>query len=228
MSKIEGFYKSGSNSKGILFCHTLGGEPSQMFPLAKKFHKLGYTVSCPLYRGHGSTFMDMLQTDVEDWYQDVKDAYDILKKEVETVFVVGMSIGGTLAVKLCEEENLAGLVTINAPVIGFDIENDVFTFQQKENHADTIKRYREHRTTYFRFVTEIGQIDQLRKIHCPMFVLQGSLDLSRYKTSSQLLMYYTSSKKKQRKDYAKSYHLLLQDQDNKEAMNDIVRFIETI
>ncbi len=226
MPKTEPFFHKGTNNQGVLLCHTLAGEPAQMKELGKKLNKKGYTVSCPLYAGHGGTFNDVIQTEVTDWYDTVLQAYDELASQVDGVYAVGMSIGGTFAVKLAQDKELKGVISINGPVIGFDLPNDVFNFAKNTDDQALIKRYTVHRHHYFRFVTELGQIENLKRITCPLFVLQGSLDLARYKTSAMLLMDYVSSETKQRRDYANSMHLILQDNDKKQAIKDIIAFIE--
>jgi len=226
MANKESFYLEGKNNIGVLLLHTLADNPLQMLELGKKLNKHGYSVSCPLYKGHGGTFLDVIQTDVTDWYDTVVEAYEELSTKTEGVFAVGMSIGGTFAVKLAQEQNLRGLITINAPIIGFDILSDVFEFSKNTKNEELIERYRAHRMNYFHFVTKLGQMEQLNKITCPFFALQGSLDMIRYKTSTMMLMEYVHSDVKQRKDYGKSFHLLLLENDKKEAMKDILKFIE--
>lgn len=226
MAKSESIFMQGTNKLGILICHTLGAEPQQMKPLGKKLNKLGYTVSIPLYDGHGGSFENVIQSDVPLWYETVVNAYKELSTTVDKIFVIGMSIGGTFSVKLAEEFDLAGVITVNAPIIGFDLYTDLWQFMQNNEDKAMIKRYRDHRRTYFRFVTELGQIAVLKQITAPLFVLQGSLDATRYKTSSMMLMEYVSSEVKQRKDYPRSRHLLLLEADKKEATTDIIEFIQ--
>jgi len=226
MANKESFYLEGKNNVGVLLLHSLADSPDQMMELGKKLNKRGFTVSCPLYKGHGGTFNEMIDTNVTDWYETAVEAYEFLSKQVEGVFVLGMSIGGTLAVKLAEEKEVRGLITVNAPIIGFDVVNDVFEFSKNTSNQELIDKYRKHRLDYFRFVTEIGQITALEKVTCPLFALQGSLDRVRYKTSTMLLMEYVKSEVKQRKDYRQSYHLLLLENDKKEAMKDIIKFME--
>jgi len=224
MSKKDGFYLEGSLNKAVLLCHTLGADPSEMKELAKKLNKQGYAVSCPLYPGHGGTFDDMVATDVTDWYDMLSHEYDRLQEQFEDIYVVGMSIGGTFTVKLAEEKSPKAIATINAPIIGFDLYSDLYQYAQQEKDKEKIKRYRDHRYVYFKFVTELGQIENLKKIECPIFVLQGSQDAMRYKTSSMMLMTYPPNEIKQRKDYPYSRHLLLLEQDRKEAIQDIIQF----
>ncbi|AIO19204.1 Carboxylesterase [Candidatus Izimaplasma bacterium HR1] len=226
MPKNESFFFEGKQRQGVLLLHTLAGSPAQLWDLGKKLNKKGYFVSCPLYPGHDKTFNELINTQVSDWYEAVVEAYHELRKYTDGVYVVGMSVGGSFAVKLAEELDLLGICTINAPIIGFDVENDIFNYKKLGNSEESVKTYRKHRTLYFDFICNLGQIENLKKITCPHFVLQGSLDNARYKTSSQMLMFYTNSETKQRKDYSKSPHLLLLEADKKEAMKDIIAFIE--
>lgn len=226
MAKAKDLFMEGTNQQAVLLCHTLGGDPSDMKGLAKTLNKAGYTVSCPLYPGHGGTFDDMVATEITEWYDTVSAEFDRLKETYPSVYVVGMSIGGTFTVKLAEEKEVAAIATVNAPVIGFDLYTDLFQYTRAEKEKEKIKRYRDHRYVYFKFVVELGQIENLKKISCPMFVLQGSMDQSRYKTSSMMLMDYVSSEVTQRKDYAQSRHLLLLEGDRKEAFQDILEFFQ--
>lgn len=226
MSKLESFFLEGKNNLGVLLCHTLAGSPDEMRELGKKLNKKGYTVSCPLYSGHDKDFDHLITTQVTDWYKDVVKAYDELSEKVDGVYVVGMSIGGTFTVKLAQQKDLKGIVTINAPIIGFDIENDVFQFQSTGRNMDQVKIYRLHRAIYFDFVTKLGQIENIKKITCPIFTLQGSLDTERYKTSTMMLNFYSESEVKQRRDYPRSRHLVLLEGDKKQAVKDIIEFIE--
>lgn len=215
----------GNNGLGVLLLHTLGGNPMQMEPLGKKLHALGYTVYIPLYRNHGSEFIHIFQSDVSDWYQDVEAAIDTMKQMVSKFFVMGMSIGGTFTVKAAQDHNLLGAVVMNGPIIGFDLLEDLKNFSEvQENKVlyETIKKQRFH---YFHFVTEIGQISNINKITCPLFVVQGSKDDNRYKTSSELLMQYAKGPKK-RINYENSGHIILGDKDRKTVFEDIITFVK--
>ncbi len=228
--KANGFYLKGKSDDGVLLCHTLAGEPEQMKELGLILQQNGYHVSCPLYKGHGSTFSELIQTDASMWYQDVKDSFMTLRSNIKgNIFVVGMSIGGSFTVKLAQEVDVAGICTINAPIIGFDVKTDVQDFSKKfNNKEEVIHTYHTHRSLYFDLVVELGQIHNIQKITCPLFTLQGTLDGDRYKTSTMMLQRYTNSSIKQRIDYPKSEHLLLLGPDKEQAIQDIVQFINKI
>lgn len=227
MAKVESVYLEGNNGYSILLIHPLAETPIIMKEFAKKLNKKGYTVSVPLLPGHGSSFGDLIKSNFNLWYDCVKEEY-LKLTEHSKVMVCGMSIGGTMSVKLAEEFDPVAVATINAPIIGFDVVSDVYGLGVKtpDIKPETLDLYKEHRTIYFHEVIEIGQTENLKKITCPLFILQGSLDQQRYKTSSHMLLSYASSETKQRKDYPRSRHLLLVEADKKEAMKDIYRFFE--
>ena len=224
----QDFLLKGTNGYGVLLLHTLGGEPDQMKPLGERLNELGFTVYAPLYKGHGGDFTDVIKTEVSEWYMDCVKGMNTLRKHVEEFFVMGMSIGGTFAVRMAEQYDLLGVVTMNAPVIGFDLESDVTNFRTNYSDKDLINTYRAQRERYFHFVTEIGQTSSVKTIVDPLFVIQGGLDGDRYKTSSELLMQYASSKDKHRKDYANSSHLILDGEEKEDVINDIIEFMKGV
>ncbi|MCF7924981.1 MAG: alpha/beta hydrolase [Candidatus Izimaplasma sp.] len=218
---------TGNHSVGVLILHSLYETPSQMSDLAKKLNAAGYTVHVPVLTGHDQSFEDIIETDIYQWDKDVKNAYQSLKDNHLKVVVIGMSIGGSLAVKLAENSDLFGLITVNAPIIGFPIAYDIRDFAQKKNDV-TVKDYEQHRRKYFDFVIELGQTANLKKITAPLFVVQGKKDQNRYKTSSDMLMTLSTSTIKERKDYENSEHLALLGPDKSQIEKDILAFIKRL
>jgi carboxylesterase len=226
MDTLGDYYKKGNNGHAVLLSHSLGRDPSDMKELSDYLNALGYTVSCPLYPGHGKSMVDLIKTCVYDWYDHQSHELQKLLKQHDKVFVVGMSIGGTIAVNLAEQFGISGLITINAPIIGFDIKEDIEKFNKNETDKCIQNLYYEHRYKYFHYVTNLGQKHELKKISCPQFILQGANDKERYKISSSLLMEYTSSQHKVRKDYEDGNHLLLLEKQRVEVIKDVSDFIQ--
>jgi carboxylesterase len=75
-------------------------------------------VSLPLLPGHGTRWQDMQLTVWQDWYAELDRAFDALSARCDTVFVGGLSMGGTLALRLAEQrgDEVAGLVLVNPSV----------------------------------------------------------------------------------------------------------------
>jgi carboxylesterase len=101
---------------GVLVCHGFTGSPQSVREWAEHLASAGLTVVAPRLPGHGTRWQDMNRTRFADWYAEVERAFDELRGRCGTVFVMGLSMGGTLALRLAEErgEQLAGLVVVNA------------------------------------------------------------------------------------------------------------------
>ncbi|WP_163548957.1 alpha/beta hydrolase [Candidatus Frankia nodulisporulans] len=103
-------------SVGVLLVHGFTGSPGSMRPWGEALAAAGLTVSCPLLPGHGTRWQDMVPTGWPDWYTTVRGEFLRLRRECDQVFVMGLSMGGTLTLRLAEEHGaeVAGLVTVNA------------------------------------------------------------------------------------------------------------------
>jgi carboxylesterase len=103
---------------GVLFCHGFSGTPQSMRPWAESLAERGYTVSLPRLPGHGTHWRDGNATRWTDWYGEVERAYTELSGRCDAVFACGLSMGGTLALRLAQQvgAGLAGLVVVNPSV----------------------------------------------------------------------------------------------------------------
>jgi carboxylesterase len=100
---------------GVLLSHGFTGTPQSMRPWAEHLAAAGLTVRCPLLPGHGTRWQDMNATGWDDWYGALEAAFDDLRGRCETVFAMGLSMGGTLVLRLAElrREQVAGVVVVN-------------------------------------------------------------------------------------------------------------------
>jgi len=104
---------------GVLLVHGFTGTPQSLRPWGEHLAEQGHTVSCPRLPGHGTVLADMNATRWPDWYGAVERAFEELRGRCSQVFVAGLSMGGTLAIRLAEQhgENVCGLVLVN-PSLG--------------------------------------------------------------------------------------------------------------
>jgi carboxylesterase len=100
---------------GALLCHGYTGTPQSLRPWGEHLAAGGLTVSCPLQPGHGTRWQDLNRTRWPDWYDSIEAAYDELADRCAAVFVMGLSAGGALALRLaqCRPDAVAGLVLVN-------------------------------------------------------------------------------------------------------------------
>jgi carboxylesterase len=119
LAGAEPFSSDGSGAvarTGVVVCHGFTGSPQSMRPWAEALAGEGYAVRLPRLPGHGTTWQELQATRWPDWYAEVDRAYLDLQQRCDTVFAVGLSMGGTLAFRLAEQhaDTIAGIVTVNA------------------------------------------------------------------------------------------------------------------
>jgi len=110
------FFLKGANGAGVLLLHGWSSPPEELLPLAKYLNSLDYTVSAPLFRGHGTKPEDLLGITRQDWIEDAKKSLEELKKQVSKIFVGGISMGGNISMLLSEDEAVAGVIAMGASV----------------------------------------------------------------------------------------------------------------
>ncbi len=103
---------------GVLLCHGFTGSPQSMRPWGEYLAAQGFTVRCPRLPGHGTRWQELNLTRWEDWVAEVEHALSTLQASCTRVFVMGLSMGGTLALRLAETRGdaIAGLVLVNPSV----------------------------------------------------------------------------------------------------------------
>jgi carboxylesterase len=103
---------------GVLLCHGFTGSPASMRPWAEQLAAAGFSVEVPLLPGHGTRWQDMQVTRWPDWYAAVDRSLRDLQHSCEQVFVMGLSMGGSLALRLAEEHGdaISGIVVVNPSI----------------------------------------------------------------------------------------------------------------
>jgi carboxylesterase len=111
--------RTGGRAIGVLLVHGFTGSPASMKPWAQALADQGYAVEVPLLPGHGTRWQDLNDTRWPDWYGEVERAFDDLRGRCRQVFAMGLSMGGTLVLRLAEQPpaEVAGLVLVN-PSLG--------------------------------------------------------------------------------------------------------------
>lgn len=102
---------------GVLVLHGFTGSPKSVRPWGEALAAEGWSVSVPRLPGHGTRWQDMNVTTWEDWYAEAERSYRELAERCSSVHVAGLSMGGSLALRLAEEhDDIAGLALVNPAV----------------------------------------------------------------------------------------------------------------
>ena len=101
---------------GAVVLHGFTGTPQGVRDWGVALADAGLTVTVPRLPGHGTRWQDMARTRWTDWYGEAERAFDELRSCCAEVFVCGLSMGGTLALRLAEQRasEVAGAVVVNA------------------------------------------------------------------------------------------------------------------
>ena len=104
------------NSRGVLLIHGFTGSPAEMRLLGERLHKQGFTVLAIRLPGHGTHVHDMEPTHWHHWYAAAVDGRILLSALCEEINVVGLSMGGLLALKLAAEHSVHSVSALSTPV----------------------------------------------------------------------------------------------------------------
>jgi carboxylesterase len=111
-----GPFDIGEGPAAVLCLHGLTGRPYEIRPVAEALARMGMRALGPTLAGHGDTPEALTRIEFEQWLGGVRDAYRGLRREHETVMVVGLSLGGLLALALAAEEPVDALAVIGTPM----------------------------------------------------------------------------------------------------------------
>ncbi|MFI0513393.1 alpha/beta hydrolase [Streptomyces sp. WSLK1-5] len=226
---------------GVLLCHGFTGSPQSLRPWAQHLAEHGLTVSLPLLPGHGTRWQDMALTGWQDWYAEVDRELRALTERCTSVFVAGLSMGGTLALRLAAKHGDAvrGVVVVNpanrmhglapyalpvarhfvrtAPGIASDIKKE----GSVELGYDKVPLHAAHSLrTFFRLVD--GELPQVTQ---PLLVLRSSQDHVVPATDSARVLSRVSSTDVTEIVLEQSYHVATLDHDAERIFDESLAFI---
>jgi len=115
-NEIEEIYLEGGTT-GILMIHGYSSTCLSLEPLAKALNQRGYTIYCVLLPGHGKTVEALDVVEKEDYYDFIDKRFEEFSKKSNSTYVMGYSLGASLAVHLAAEYEIHGIILIGMPVL---------------------------------------------------------------------------------------------------------------
>jgi esterase/lipase len=119
-------------TSGVLLLHGLLESPYIMKDIGMRLKNKNFLTRSILLPGHGTVPGDLLNVDYADWIQALRYGIASLKAQVEKVYLIGFSTGGSLALQhVLQHDDIAGVVLI-APAIKI---RSYFDFSSNWHHA---------------------------------------------------------------------------------------------
>lgn len=181
----------GENARiGIALSHGFTGSPASMLDWARSLAAAGYAVTLPLLPGHGTSWEELASSRWQDWYGTFEAEYLRLAARTDHTFVAGLSMGGTLALRIAAHHPVTGVVVVNP---GLTFSDPMARFTGILRHirqtvpaiGDDIKKPGVTEGAYP--MTPVAAVHQLRllfrdtlgcldKVQAPTLVFQSTVD----------------------------------------------------
>jgi carboxylesterase len=114
----EPFFFLGDSSKpACLLIHGFTGTPKEMRWMGEFLNQQGYTCLGIRLAGHATNPEDMIRSRWTDWVASVEDGYQLLCGVTNDIFLVGLSMGGILALLMSTRlaPRVKGVVAMSTP-----------------------------------------------------------------------------------------------------------------
>jgi carboxylesterase len=237
MTGAEPFELTGADA-GVLLLHGFSGSCSEIRDLGQVLWDAGYGVYAPALPGHGTVATDLEHVRPDDFFAGAHAAYHEIRKRYARVYVVGLSMGGTLGLHLAAHVPMEGLVTISAPVFMSPLVSMsvplATRFMPKRHVISNYAAWRGevvgYRTTPISSLRVILDVmarvrADLPRITTPLLVLHSTGDMTVPVANAPYITAHVSSASKAIRMYHGGRHLLTLPPHLNDVQRDVVRFL---
>jgi carboxylesterase len=248
MTGAEAFDFSGGSQVGVLLIHGFTGSPAEMRPVGEALAARGIGSIGLLLQGHGTRPEDMLGFTYSDWIADVERELDVLLTRCERAVLIGLSMGGTLALNVAarrvNDPRIVGVVSICAPVVLDDWRLGIVKYASKfvkwqswsgpdiKNRDAWGKHVGYHR---YRLPALIQLLDLVREtrprlstISQPILIVQARVDHVVPPRNAQLIHDGVSSTAREVLILDNCYHVVTVDHSAAQLKAAVFRFVERV
>lgn len=113
----EGFVLDLPAAPAVLLLHGAGDTPQTLRYLADALHGRGFHVSVPLLPGHGRSIRDFRRVRADEIMSAARASFDDLRRDHEWVAIIGLSMGGAIAVQLAADSPRLPALGLAAPYL---------------------------------------------------------------------------------------------------------------
>jgi carboxylesterase len=229
---------------GVLLVHGLNGSRRDMAELAAFLRSKGMITENILLPGHGTQVSDMFPLGWAEWSEAVSREVRALKKRCDLVFLIGHSLGGALCLHIASHEQIAGIVTMCAPLHMFPWTRAMVRMVKRitpvlptirEDIRDPEARRRYTRDVYrwtpmapvesmLRFLPQLRA--ELPDINAPVLIMASRHDHVVPVSDAREIYHLLGSREKHLITFHRSYHVIMKDHDRAEVFSKTLEFIQ--
>ena|GEM_PF-1310853 len=248
MDGAKEFILAGDEGVCWLLIHGYTSTPDEMKELAFRINsEFNETVVVPRLEGHGEMPSAILNLTLDDWYKQIEGEYEIMDDNCGSVNVVGFSFGGAIALRLAEERDVGNLYVLATYLksrykwfrifpseIYLDIFSDWTIYSKKItigqiNSEEGLNKHLSYWNMPFQpvkysksFFNNVA--DNLHLINESILIQHSVNDETADISGSELILDQVKSEIKEMITFSKSNHILTEDYDKNEVMDNIINF----
>lgn len=230
----------GQGRIAVLFLHGFNSSPHTLREWAQLMADAGYRVALPRLPGHGTSWRELEATRWQDWYACAERELLALLEESDQVFVVGHSMGGTLALRLAAHyrDRLAGLVLVNPALLLYPFQRIVppasrvmasLPSRAHDIACPGVPRHGYDRTPLAPAVSMFRMFSDVRAsldlVYCPTLIFRSATDHVVPGRSTDYLLAHLSSTDITVQELPRSYHVATLDYDQELIFGRTLDFI---
>jgi len=196
-----------------------------------------------LLPGHGSHVRDMFDLGWSEWSSAVRHALHELQQRCDAVFLVGHSLGGALCLHTAAHEEVAGVVTMCAPLHMYPwtrplvrlarcitpivptIREDVRDPQARRSYTRDVYRWTPMAPveSMLQYLPQLR--DELPRLTVPALIMSSRHDHVVPARDGQAIYRLIGSYEKHHVTFHHSYHVIMKDHDREEVFAKTLAFI---
>lgn len=197
------FSLEGERPDAVLLLHGWTGSPAHVRVLGTELNDAGFAVHGPLLAGHGTSVEDMVGTGWRDWVRSALGGALELADGARRLHLVGLSMGGVMALLLAPVVDAATVTTINAPQKVWDRRNRVARLFRGSDRIDPgvppvpavddmLDYQQQYDGTPVGTAAELGDLIRaanrnLDHVTCPALIIQSKTDETVKPVSAEII-----------------------------------------
>jgi carboxylesterase len=228
---------------GVLLVHGFNGSRRDMVELEEYLQARGMITYNMLLPGHGTRVQELMTLGWSDWSQAVLNELKALKHRCDIVFLVGHSLGGALSLHVAAHEEVAGIVSMCAPLhlhpgtalfvkiakyitpLLPTLRDDLRDRKARRSASRDVYRW----TPISPVQSMLRYLPQLRAelpdITAPALIMNSVYDHVVPARDGREIYKLIGSRQKYLVTFHRSYHLIMKDHDRDEVLSKTAAFI---